>query len=150
MAASRAIPAIPMNPKSTIIDTISGIEPVSPPLNDLKINESRRNTAITAKSRDEIWPRMTDLAKSAIIIAYPPVVTLPGTVGVHCLISALTFLITWFSGDDSLTRICALVLSKFISCLKSPCSPLILYSSNSWAIASLEVGILSYSGSSGS
>ena len=69
VAASSAMPVIPMNPKRIRIEATNGIEPVNPPLIDLKIIASSIRTVITAKSNEETCPLIMDPAKSAIIIA---------------------------------------------------------------------------------
>ena len=67
-----------MKPKRISIDAASGIEPIKPPLTDLNIIVKRMATVIRAKRSEDICPLIIDLAKSAIIIAYPPMVTSAG------------------------------------------------------------------------
>jgi hypothetical protein len=69
LAASSAIPAKPIKPKSTRTDATSGMEPMSPPPSDLKIIVNKIRTKITANRSDKICPLIMDEAKSVIIIA---------------------------------------------------------------------------------
>jgi hypothetical protein len=58
-----------MNPNRMKIEATSGIDPVSPPLTDLKMIERRISTVIIANRSEETCPLIMDPAKSAIIIA---------------------------------------------------------------------------------
>ncbi len=79
-----------------------------------------------AKRSEDICPLIIDSAKSAIIMAYPPILTSAGKFTVSSEILVFTDLIISISGSESLINMWAFVLSRSVNCLKSSGLPLIL------------------------